>query len=96
KENYQIASNFIAYNGLNIGEGYTEFDRYNAVKHEIAGNDNVLSTQQAVLLLSKIGVIDEGTDKLQWSVVYNMTTGRVEMFAHRNTGNIITSSLNMK
>ncbi len=29
---YQIASNFIAYHGLNIGEGYTEFDRYDAVE----------------------------------------------------------------
>lgn len=28
---YQIATNFVAYNGLNIGEGFTEFERYDAV-----------------------------------------------------------------
>lgn len=31
-EEYQIASNFIAYNELNIGEGNTEFERYNKVQ----------------------------------------------------------------
>ena len=32
---YQIASNFIAYNGLNIGEGFTEFERYDRVQNAI-------------------------------------------------------------
>lgn len=42
---YQIATNFVAYNGLNIGEGFTEFERYDAV----ALNDiNVASTICAV------------------------------------------------
>ena len=31
ENDYQIASNFIAYNGLNIGEGFTEFERYDVV-----------------------------------------------------------------
>lgn len=95
-EDYQIASNFIAYNGVNIGEGFTEFDRYNAVEEEIVSNDYVLSNQQAVALLAKIGIIDENIDKLQWSVLYNLTTGQIELFAHRNMDNIIISSLNMK
>ena len=34
-EAFQIASNFIAYNGLDIGEGYDEFIRYNTVKQSI-------------------------------------------------------------
>lgn len=38
---YQIASNFIAYHGLNIGEGYTEFDRYDAVEKVLQNNNTV-------------------------------------------------------
>ena len=51
-ENYQIASNFIAYNELNIGEG-----------------------------------------RLQWSVVYNLSSLIGVIFANRNTGNLIEFGL---
>ncbi len=95
-EDYQIASNFIAYNGVNIGEGFSEFDRYDTVEEEILRNDKVLSNQQAVDLLAKVGVLDGDTDKLQWSVLYNLTTGGIELFANRKIDNIITESLNMK
>ena len=94
-EKYQIASNFIEYNGLNIGEGYTEFDRYNTVKAALEESGGTLTEEQAIELLAKVGVVDEGVDKLQWSVVYNLTTGEGKIFAHRNTGNIIDFSLKM-
>ncbi len=76
---YQIASNFIAYQGINIGEGFTEFERYDKVKQTIIENGNQLSSEQAVDLLAKVGV----KDKLQWSVVYNLTTKEGTIFAHR-------------
>lgn len=91
---YQIASNFIAYNGVNIGEGFSEFDRYDTVEAEILRNDNMLSNKQAIDLLAKVGVLDGDTDKLQWSVLYNLTTGDIELFANRKTDNIISGSLN--
>jgi len=93
---YQIASNFIAYNGVNIGEGFTEFDRYNAVKGEIIKNNNQLTSRQAVALLKRTGIYNGKTDKLQWSVLYNLTTGKTALFAHRNIDNIVWSSLAMK
>lgn len=93
---YQIASNFIAYNGVNIGEGFTEFDRYNAVKDEIIRNNNQLTNLRAIALLKNIGIYDGNTDKLQWSVLYNLTTGQTALFAHRNINNIVRSSLVMK
>jgi penicillin V acylase-like amidase (Ntn superfamily) len=86
---YQIASNFIAYNGVNIGEGFTEFERYNAVKAAIDNNGGTLSEENAISLLADIGIIDENIDKLQWSVLYNLTTGKGKLFAHRNTKNMI-------
>lgn len=92
---YQIASNFIAYNGLNIGEGFTEFERYDIVEKELRDNHGVLNENDAVSLLAKVGVRDGETDKLQWSVVYNLTTGEVRFFIHRDTDHITMSELEM-
>ncbi len=92
-ENYQVASNFIAYNNLNIGEGYDEFDRYNAVKAVIEQNGGTLTRDQAVTTLTQVGVYDEGVDKLQWSVVYDLTDLNGLLFAHRNTQNQIAFAL---
>ena len=88
-EDYQIASNFIAYNGLNIGEGFTEFERYETVKRTIETNGGILSEQQAIDLLAEVGIYHDGVEKLQWSVIYNLTTGTGKIFARRNTDNII-------
>ena len=88
-DDFQVASNFIAYNGLNIGEGFTEFERYDAVKSTIEKNGGYLSEQQAIDLLAEVGIHDNGIDKLQWSAIYNLTTGMGKIFAHRNTDNII-------
>lgn len=93
-ENYQIASNFIAYNGLNIGEGYDEFDRYNRVKATIEENNGILTEEQAIDLLSEIGVYgDYGEDKLQWSVIYNINNLKGNIFTGRNKNKLISFNL---
>lgn len=93
---YQIASNFIAYNGLNIGEGFDEFKRYDTVKAAIENNGGSLSEEQAVSLLAEIGVRDGNLDKLQWTALYNLTTKSGQLFAHRNTENSIRFHLDDK
>ncbi|MCL2050689.1 MAG: linear amide C-N hydrolase [Lachnospiraceae bacterium] len=92
-ENYQIASNFIAYNDLNVGEGFDEFERYDKVKFEIENNNGTLSEEQALDLLAEIGVIANDEDKLQWSVVYNLSSLNGVIFANRNTDNLIEFEL---
>ncbi len=92
---YQIASNFIAYNGLNIGEGFTEFERYDRVQNAIEENNGILEVSGAIQLLADVGVFDGDIDKLQWSVLYNLTTGKGGIFANRKTNNIIEFSLDM-
>lgn len=93
-ENYQIASNFIAYNGLNIGEGGTEFDRYETAQKTIRANNGCLDKEKAIYLLTDIGVInDKHEDKLQWSVVYDLTKGDGTIFAHRNLDNQVNFKL---
>ena len=81
---YQIASNFIAYNGLNIGEGFTEFERYDRVQNAIEENNGILEVSGAIQLLADVGVFDGDIDKLQWSVL-----------ANRKTNNIIEFNLDM-
>lgn len=93
---YQIASNYIAYQGLNIGEGFTEFERYDIACETIEANGCVLDEPDAVELLARIGVRDGDTDKLQWTAIYNLTSGDGQIFAHRNTNNIIPFHLEMK
>jgi hypothetical protein len=92
-EAYQIASNFIAYNEVNIGEGFDEFERYDAVKGAIDSNGGCLDKEQAVAILAEVGVFSESRDKLQWSVVYNLTELDGVIFAHRNTDNLINFEL---
>ena len=85
---YQIASNFIAYDGLNIGEGFTEFERYDKIQNAIETNGGILKASQAVQLLASAGVFDGDADKLQWSVLYNLTTGNGAIFANRKINNL--------
>lgn len=92
---YQIASNFIAYQGLNIGEGYNEFERYDAVVKAIEDTHGVLSMEQAVGILRSVGIRDDLEDKLQWSVIYNLSTREGTIFAHRNTANQVSFALDL-
>jgi hypothetical protein len=92
-DDFQVASNFIAWNGLNYGEGFNEIERYETVKSRIDKNGGWLSEQQAIDLLTEVGIYYEGVDKLQWTVIYNLTTGIGKIFAGRNTDNIIQFQL---
>jgi hypothetical protein len=94
-KDYQIASNFIAYNNLNIGENGDEFERYNRVAETLELNGGKISEDAAVNLLSEIGCYnDNGEDKLQWTVIYNLTTLKGRSFAHRKIDNINYFQLN--
>ena len=93
QENFQVASNFIAYNDLNIGEGFNEFERYETAMNRIAENGNMLTEQQAIALLAEVGIRYNGEDKLQWSVVYNLTNRTGKIFLHRDTDNIFCFEL---
>jgi len=87
--NYQIASNFIAYDSLNLGNGFTEFERYDAVKEYVEERNGMLSEDDAVALLADIGILEGNLDKLQWSVVYNLSHLNGYIFAHRNMDNVM-------
>ena len=94
-EDFQIASNFIAYSGVNIGFGTCEFERYNRVRQVIEENGGILSEAQVIKLLEEVGGRDaRGRNILEWTVVYNLSTLEGVMFANRNTDNLIRFTLN--
>lgn len=72
-EKHQIASNFIMYEGLNIGEGYCEFTRYEIAKERLSKTGGIIDDSDAMMLLEEVAI----PDKTQWSVVYNQITGQV-------------------
>lgn len=86
EQDYHIASNFIAYNGLNIGEGGTEFVRYEQVEHALMEKNGVVSIDECADILNQVGVISsDGTNKLQWSVVYNLSEKDGIIWPHRSS-----------
>lgn len=91
-EDWQIASNFIAWNNLNIGEGYTEFERYDAVLSAIEGAGGVLDGDAAIRLLADVGV----SGRLQWSVLYNLSTGDIQIFPNGSTDSVKAFHLDVK
>ena len=75
KENYQVATNFIEYDGLNIGETGTsnyaknEFERYDIINTSLAKSGGGISADNAMALLKSAS-----QKKTQWSIVYNLKT----------------------
>ena len=89
----QVASNFIAYNGLNIGEGFTEIERFETVNDFLDENDGTVSAKEAADLLTEVSVYAEESDRLQWSVIYRLNDLDGEIFAGRNREDLIPFSL---
>ncbi len=89
--NYQIASNFIAYNDL--GKGGSGSAGYEAVENKLKPAGGVISEQSAMDLLQSAAAVSGGKDKLQWSIVYNQTDLTGGICVHGNTGNIYYFSL---
>ena len=44
---------------------------------------SIFPEEEAMKLLAKVGVMDGETDKLQWSVVYNLSERSGRIFAYR-------------
>ena len=83
---HQIASNFVAYRGLNIGEGSTEFERYDKAGETLQANGGGVTMADCEELLNTVGVFHDGVDKLQWSVVYDLADRSGKIWQHRDSG----------
>jgi hypothetical protein len=81
---YQVASNFVAYKGLDIGDGFERYDKANA---SLGPTGGVISEDVAMGLLADLGCYsDKGEDRLQWSVVYRLTAPGGLVAVHRKNG----------
>lgn len=79
-KNYQIGSNFIMYNDLNIGEGYDEFERYDKVDQKLSQTNGILDEIDAMRLLEGVQI----PERTQWSLVYNQTNGKILVSMNMN------------
>jgi len=76
-EDFQVAANFIPYNGLNIGGSFDEFERYDRVRSAILDNGGTLGQTQAVgLLVEAAADYGDGGGILHWTAIYNLSQGR--------------------
>ena len=89
EKSYQVASNFIQYNDLLIGEGYCEFERYKKAEEVLAKSNGILSQDDAMRLLSDVSI----PEKTQWSAVYNMESLALRLCINRNYEDIFHFSL---
>jgi hypothetical protein len=69
--NYQIASNFIADDGMNLGNGLTELERYDGVHAYIKERNGMLSEDHAVGVLTDIGIHGGNRDMQQLLLSWN-------------------------
>jgi hypothetical protein len=72
-DSFQTVTNFIVYQGMNEGEGGTEFDRFDTIQTELTKRQGIIDEEDALALLSRAKI----PGRTQWSAVYNLTTGDV-------------------
>ena len=89
EENYQLVTNFIMYQGLNEGEGGSEFERYATIEDSLGASEGVISEEDAMGLLSDVRI----PGRTQWSVVYNQTTGELWVCAGEQYDRVYSFSL---
>ena len=94
-KDYQIAANHIAYQDMNIFESPDSLERYAAVEQVITERDNKLDMNTCEELLNAIGLYNrDKSDRLQWSVVYNLTDKSGRIWPHRKNGSAWDFDLN--
>ena len=74
-ENSQVVTNYILYQGINVGEGGSEFERYAIASETLKSQACVLTEKQAMQVLSDCKI----PDRTQWSIVYNMITKHADI-----------------
>lgn len=86
---WQTASNFIVWNGMNVGEGSTEFYRDQILCDALAPANGILTENEALDTLYKARVLR----KNRWAVLYNLTDGTASIYVAGDKSNIITYSV---
>ena len=83
---YQIAANHIAYQDMNIFESPDSLERQKAVEQVITERDNKLDMRTCEELLNAIGLYNrDKSDRLQWSVVYDLSDRSGRIWPHRKS-----------
>lgn len=81
-----IVTNFDLYDEKHLGSG---MNRYKKIEAKLQEKDNILSEEEAFSLLADVGV----AGRLQYSTVYNLTTGQVYAFTEGDVSKVEEFSL---
>lgn len=88
-ENYQVLTNFIQYGRINLGEGATEFKRYDIVHNSLSKTNGVLNEKEVMAVLKSAKI-----DNTQWSEVYNLKELKGEVCIAGDYSNPYSFSVN--
>jgi len=100
-KNYQVCTNYIIYNNLNIGRG---FERLKIATDKLESCGGILSESDAMNLLQKADsdanppqedkeVSKDKISATQWSVVYNIANKEADIAINKDFKNIYTYKL---
>lgn len=78
--NYQAVTNFIVFGGNFEGEGGSEFERYDTIVNRLSASGGIVNEAEAMELLNAVKI----PGRTQWSAVYNLTTGTVQICMGEN------------
>ncbi len=79
-EPYEITTNFVMANGLNLGEDFNEFERFDTLKNHLDASGGIISPDDAMALLSEVAI----PGRTRWSVVYEPDTLTARIAAGEN------------
>ncbi len=88
-EPYEIATNFVMTNGVNLGEGFNEFERFDTIEQCLMQGGGVLTAGEAMTLLSQVAI----PGRTRWSVVYHPATLTAQIAVGENYESIFEYSL---
>lgn len=81
-------TNFCLYKKNNWGDGY---DRYRKIAQKLDECGGIMTEDEALDLLKSVCI----KDSTQWSVLYNLTTGDVKIYAHENREQVYSFTLDL-
>jgi hypothetical protein len=87
---WHLATNHLIGNGIRGGGGSGW--RYDIVEENLASRDGILTPEDAMKLLKDVSQMNTAT---QWSIVYNFTTGNINVALGRNYEDVHTFQLEL-
>ncbi len=88
-EPYEIATNFVMADGVNLGEGYNEFERFDTIDASLSAGGGSIGSDAAMALLARVAI----PDRTRWSVVYDTAALTARIAVEERYGSVYEYAL---